>query len=169
MKGSIFSGVPGDVDVYRVRIGAHNPTYLDRLTLDVNGFTAHFYFDANDNGRAETSELVVSVKGSQPPRTLGGMPEGTYFIEVAGTSLIAIMPYTLTLQVALEEGEQKEVEPNNTPELGTVVDGFVVGTRDVEGTLISKSDGTGDARDYYRFKIGTARDFPYFPLSDGVG
>lgn len=168
VKGQIASasfGGGSDVDVYRVDIGAFNHRFLDRLTVDVNGFTANLYYDANNNGRAETSELVVSVKGSQPARTLASVPRGTYFIGVVGTSLIAPTPYTLTLQVALKDGVQKEVEPNNTPEQGTVVDGFVVGGREVRGSI----NITGDGRDYYRFKLGTAQTFDIHLLGTRKG
>ena len=155
VKGSIFQGVPGDVDVYRVEIGAHSHGFLDRLTLDVTAYTATLYFDHDGDGQAETSEQVISVKGS--PRALAGMRTGTYFIKVAGTSLIANSPYTLTLQVALTDGAQKEVEPNNTSEQATVVQGAVVGFRYLRGSFIAKTGGSSDGIDYYRFTVGTAR------------
>jgi hypothetical protein len=152
VRGSIFST---DEDFYRVDIS----TSGHRLTLSItSGFFADLYFDANGNGRAEMSEKVDSIKGSSPARTWEGMDEGTFFIRAFGSpGSFSLSHYELTLQVTTGVRLQTEVEPNNRPEQATVVQGFLVGRRALQGFATGQGDGTGDGLDHYRFKVGTAR------------
>lgn len=151
-----------DVDFYRVDIApGHRLAY--KVTL---GYFTELYHDANNNGRAETSELVDQIHSTGLARILEGMDEGTFFFKVFTVIGLPTLPqYSLLVTVGTGLAFQKEVEPNNAPEQATRVEGFLVGRRALQGSVHSDVDRL----DYYRFKVGTARLVGMFLRRIGSG